>query len=146
MCTNKKLSKDLTRQIREENAKLREEFTSKLETEVRNDKLWKDTHIEIVSLNQNVEIVCEGLNDKLTGHITETDQQIDRVTQEINAKTRILATDLNQHIKQTDSDIQDVRQDVAQVREQVTKDLADETKVVSDGVANCNVILLQIGS
>jgi predicted secreted protein len=127
--TNKKLSEDLTWQIREENAKLREEFTSKLEAEVRKvendmDKLRKDTDIEIVSLNHYVEIVCEGLNDKLTGHITETDQRIDRVTKEIYAKSRILATDLTQHIKQTDSDIQVVRQDVAQVREQVTKDLA----------------------
>jgi hypothetical protein len=81
--TNKKLSEDLIRQIREENAKLREEFARKLEAEVRKfendmDKLRKDRDIEIVSLNQNVEIVREGLSEKLTGHITETDQRIDK--------------------------------------------------------------------
>jgi hypothetical protein len=36
-----------------------------------------------------------------TGHITETDQRIDKVTQEVNAKTRFFATDLTQNIKQT---------------------------------------------
>ena len=47
--TNTKLSEDLTRQIREDNAKLRKEFISNLETEVRKvennmDKLRKDRH------------------------------------------------------------------------------------------------------
>jgi uncharacterized protein YnzC (UPF0291/DUF896 family) len=38
---NKKFSEHLTRQIKEENAKLREEFTSKLEAEVRKvEKTW----------------------------------------------------------------------------------------------------------
>jgi predicted Holliday junction resolvase-like endonuclease len=116
--TNKKLSEDLTRQIREENAKLKEEFARKLEAEVRKfendmDKLRKDTGIEIVSLNQNVETVRAGVSEQLTGHFTETDQRIDRVTQEVNAKTTILATDLTQHITQTGSDIQALRQEVA---------------------------------
>jgi hypothetical protein len=52
-----------------------------------------------VSLSQNVEIVCEGSSQKVSGHITETGQQFDKITQEVNAKTKILATYLAQHIK-----------------------------------------------
>jgi uncharacterized membrane protein YukC len=61
-----------------------------------------------------------------------------KVTQEVNAKTRISATDLTQHITQTDSDIQALRQEVAQVKQQVAKGIGDEMKVISDAMANCN--------
>jgi hypothetical protein len=53
--------------------------------------------------------VCGKSGEKLTDHTAERDQRTDRVTQEINAKTSILATDLAHHIKKTENDIQAVK-------------------------------------
>lgn len=61
-CANKKLAEDLTEKFREENSKLREELSNKLGSEIMKvrqsmDQLRKDTEIEIVSINHNIESV-----------------------------------------------------------------------------------------
>jgi len=37
--------------------------------------------------------VCEKLADRLTGHILEMDRRIDRITDELKAKTKVLEID-----------------------------------------------------
>jgi len=54
------------------------------------DKLCSDTAIEILSVSNSMEGVCEKLDDWLTGHIEETDRRIDRITEELTAKTKVL--------------------------------------------------------
>jgi hypothetical protein len=76
-----------------ENEKLRAEFSSTLEGEVTKfqkdmDKLRSDTAIEILSVSNIMEGVCEKLDGRLTGHIEETDRLIDRVTGEQKLKQR----------------------------------------------------------
>jgi hypothetical protein len=70
----------LTKQFREENEKLRAEFSSTLEGKVTKlkkamDKLCSDTAIEILSVSNSMEDVCEKLDDWLTGHIQEMGQK-----------------------------------------------------------------------
>jgi hypothetical protein len=53
-------------------------LSSKLEGEVTKfqkgmDKLCSDTAIEILNVSNNMEVVCEKLVDRLTGHIEETE-------------------------------------------------------------------------
>ena len=53
-------------------------MSSKLEGEVTKfhkamDKLRSDTATEIISVSNSMEAVCEKLDDRLTGHIEETD-------------------------------------------------------------------------
>jgi hypothetical protein len=103
--SNKILSETLTKQFREENEKLRAELSSKLEGEVTKfqkamDELRSDTAIEILSVSNSMEGVCEKLDDRLTGHIEEPDRRIDRVT-ELKAKTKVLETDLRRHAENT---------------------------------------------
>jgi len=69
----------LTKEFREENEKLRAEFSSKLEGKVSKfqkamDKQCSDTAIEILSVSNSMEGVCEKLEDQLTGHIEEMGQ------------------------------------------------------------------------
>jgi len=53
--------------------------------------------------------VCEKVNDRLTGHVEETDRRIDRITEELQDKTKILELDLGRHVENTNSDIQSLR-------------------------------------
>jgi hypothetical protein len=85
---NKRLSETLTKQFREENEKFRAELSSKLEWEVTKfqkamDKLRSDTAIEILSVSNSTEGVCEKLDDRLTAHIEETDKRLDIITEYI---------------------------------------------------------------
>jgi hypothetical protein len=41
------------------------------------------------------------LDDRLTGHIEETDRRIDRITEELKAKTKVLEIDLGRHVENT---------------------------------------------
>ena len=129
--TNKRLSETLTKQFKEEIDKLRGELSCKLEADVTKvqgnmDKLRKDTAVEIVSVRQGMEGMCEKLENRLTGHIEETDQRINRITQELKVRTKGLAVDLSQQAENTDSEIQLVRQEWEQVKEQINKDVSDK--------------------
>jgi exonuclease VII large subunit len=103
---NKRLSETLTNQFREENEKLSAELSSKLEGELTKfqkdmDKLRSDTAIEILSVSKSMEGVCDKLDDRLTGHIEETDRRMNRVTEELKSKTKVLEIDLSRHVENT---------------------------------------------
>jgi len=103
---NRRLSENLTKQFREENEKLRAELSSRLEREVTKfqkslDKLLSDTAIEILSVGNSMDGVCEKLDDRLTGHIEETDKRMDRITEELKAKTKVMEIDLGRHVENT---------------------------------------------
>jgi len=95
------------------------------------DKLRSDTAIEILSVSNSMEGVCEKLDDRLTGHIEETDKRMDRITEELKAKTNVLEIDLGRHVENTDSDIQSLKQELIQTKQQINTD-------VSDKIAVCN--------
>ena len=135
-CNNNRLSETLTKQFREEIEKLRAELSSKLEGEVGKvqkamDKLRSDTAIEILSVSNSMEGACEKLDERLNGHIEETDRRMDRITEEVKAKRRVLEIDLHRHVENTDNDIQSIRQELIQAKQQFTAD-------VSDKISACN--------
>ena len=77
---------------------------SKLEGEVTKfqkamDKLRSDTAIEILSVSNSTEVVCEILDDRLTGHIEETDRCMDRITEEPKNKTNISDIYLSRNVQ-----------------------------------------------
>ena len=124
----------MTKQFREANEKLRPEFSSKLEGKVTKfqktmDKLCSDTAIEILSVSNSMEGVCEKLDDWLTGHIEEMDRCIERITEELKAKTKVLEIDLSRYVKNTDSDIQSLREQLIQVKQQINTDGSDKISV-----------------
>jgi hypothetical protein len=131
---NKRLSETLTKQFSMENEKLRAEFSIKLEGKVMKfqkdrDKLRSDTAIEILSVSNIMEGVCEKLDDRLTGHIEETDRCIDRVTEELKAKTKVLEIGLSRQVENTDSDIQSLRQELIKAKQQTNADVSDKISV-----------------
>ena len=71
------------------------------------------------------------MDDRLTGHIEETDRRMDRITEELKAKTNISELDLSTHVQDTSGDVQSLRQEIIQVKQQIT------TKV-SDKLSECN--------
>jgi hypothetical protein len=75
--------------------------------------------------------VCEKLDYRLTGHIEETDSHIDRITEELKAKTKVLEIQLSRHVENTDGNIQSLRQELIQVKQQINTD-------VSDKISECN--------
>jgi hypothetical protein len=133
----------LTKQFRDENAKLKEELSSKLKSEVLSlteaiNQLRKDADLEVNSLNHSVETLCEKMNDRVNGNMSVIQKQIGRVSQEINTRTRTLGADLAEHITQTSNDVVSVSQEVGQLRDQISSKVTDEIKTVSDKVAECS--------
>jgi len=136
---NKRFSETLTKQLREENEKLRAELSNKLEREVTKFQeaianLRSDTAIEILSVRTSMEDVCEKLDDPLTGHIEETDKRIDRITEELKAKTKVLEIDLGRHVENADSDIQSLKQELIQMKQQINTDVCDKIAVCNNQI------------
>jgi small-conductance mechanosensitive channel len=85
-----------------------------------------------------VDIVHNKLSENLTIHSIETDKSFVKLTQDVNAKTTVVAADLNHHIEQTATDMQTIRQELNLVRERVNKDVSKEMESISVKVADCN--------
>jgi ABC-type phosphate transport system auxiliary subunit len=79
------------------------------------NQLRKNTHLEVTGLSRSVETVREKLNDKVNDHMDVAQRQIERVSQELNTRTRDLAADLTEHIAQTNNDLVAVRQEMAEL-------------------------------
>ena len=101
----------MTKEFREENEKLRAELSSKVEGEITKfqkamDKVRSDSVIEIQSVSNSTGGVCEKLDNLLTGHIEETDRRINRISEELKAKRKVLEIYLDRHVENTGSDIE----------------------------------------
>jgi hypothetical protein len=93
------------------------------------DKLRSDTAIELLSVSNSMEGVCEKLDDWLTGHIEETDRHISRVSEEQSAKTKVLEINLTRNVENTGSDVQSLRQESLQAKQQTNADVSDQISV-----------------
>jgi len=146
---NKNLSDSLTKQFREEIDSLKKEFSSKLKSEILNvieamNQLRKDTDLEVTSLSHRMGTVREKLNDRMNDHMSMAQRQIERVSQEMNIRTRDLAADLTEHITQANTDVVAVRQEMAELGEQISSKVTEGGKTVSDNVIHCrNQILAE---
>ena len=67
--------------------------------------LRKGTDLEVTSLSHNVETAREKLHDRENEHMSVAQRQIERVSQEMNTRTRDLAVDLTEHISETNNDV-----------------------------------------
>jgi len=108
------------------------------------NQIRKDTDLEVTSLSDSVETVCEKLDDRMNEHMSVAQRHIESVSQEMNARTRDLAPDLTEHVTQTNNDVVAVRQEMAELGEQISSKVTDEVKTVLDNVIECrNQILTE---
>jgi hypothetical protein len=131
------------------NENLKKEISSKLKSEVLNltepmNQLRKDTDLEVIGLSRSVETVREKLNDKVDEHVGVARRQIERVSQEMNTRTRNLAADLTEHIAQTNNDVVAVRQEMVELGERISSKMTEGVKAVSENFIECrNQILAE---
>jgi phage host-nuclease inhibitor protein Gam len=136
---NKNLSDSLTKQFGQENESLKKEFTGKLKSGTLNlteamNQLRKDADLEVTSLSHSVETVREKLDDRKNEHMSVAQRQIERVSQEMNTRTRDLAADLTENIAQTNNDVAAIRQEMVELGEQINNKVTDGVTTVSDSV------------
>jgi hypothetical protein len=139
---NNNLSDKLTEQFREETASLKKEISDKLRSEVFNlteaiNQLRKDTDIEVISLIQSVDTVREQLSDSMYEKMGVAQKQIERISQELNKRTRDLATEMVENKRQKDEDVVAVRQEIAELGVRVGNEVTEGVKSVSENVAEC---------
>jgi hypothetical protein len=82
-------------------------------------QLHKDKDIKVVSVlvNYKVDSMCEEWGgDKLVEHIDGTDKRIDRISEELSARTKILATYLLSHNDPTDNDTEALRNQITEFK------------------------------
>lgn len=120
---NKRLSEELRNTLRKEGEIWRAELTNKLAGEVkilRDDisKLRADTATEILSVSNCIDNACESLEGKINGHIGKAEKRLDRVDEEIRAKTKVLEMGLKQQAEATDNELKSLRQELSQDQQQ----------------------------
>jgi len=107
-------------------------------------QLQKYTDLGVTNISHSKETVCEKLNDRVNEHMSVAQRQIERVSQEMNTRTRNLAADLTEHIVQTNNDVVAVRQEMAELGKQISNKVTDGVKTVLDNVLECrNQILTE---
>jgi hypothetical protein len=79
-------------------------------------KLRKDTESEIEVVRTLKEKECGRIDEKITNHIVESKRQMNRMSQEMKAKTHVLASDLTEHITHTE-------QEIAHIKGQITSEV-----------------------
>ena len=104
-------------------------LSSKFEREVTKfqkamDKQRSVTAILILSVSNSMEGLCEKLDNRITGHFEETDRRMNRITEELKSKTKVLETDLCRHVQDTDGGVQSLRQELIEVKQQITTDIS----------------------
>jgi hypothetical protein len=84
-------------------------------------QLRKDKEMKVVSVNYKVDGTYEewGRVGELVEHIKETDRRIERMSEELSAKTKNLANDPFSHVEPTDNDIEAVRNQVTEINVQM---------------------------
>ena len=139
---NQELSQNLTQYFRSENEKLKTELCSKLEAEVRTlnqliDEHKKDTEVELMKVRHTVDSEYSKVTERVKTHVTETRQQVDRVSQEVKTKTMTSLSDITEHRSQTETEINDIRQELSRAKQQLTNEWVAEIKQVTDNLADC---------
>jgi hypothetical protein len=61
-------------------------------------------------------------------------QNLDRITEELKAKTKVLEIDLGRHVENTDGDIELLRQELIQVKQQINTDVSDKISVCNSQI------------
>jgi hypothetical protein len=122
------LAASLTESFEAANAKLREEFSVKLQHEIQSVSyrvgiLRRDTKHEVGSLNRSVENLGEGLRRKMHAHITQTRKKFDRQGKEIVYSSKTMLATISEHKAQTDANIANLRLEIEQSRDQVDSKL-----------------------
>jgi hypothetical protein len=140
--SNKNLAESLTKQFREEHENLKKEFSNKLRSEISNltanmDKLSKNTEIEVLDISHRVDLTREQLSDKMEKEMGVTQEQLERVSQEITTKTRELASNLTEYVTQTEIDSGAIRKEIVESADRVNRRVTAEVKTVTDSIEDC---------
>ena len=146
---NKNLSESVIKQFRGEIESLKKELSSKHKSEILDlteamNQLHNNTDLEVTSPSRSVENVREKLDDRMNECMSVAQRQIERVSREMNTRTRDLAADLTEHITQTNNDVVAARQEMAELGEHFSSKVTDGVETVSDNFIECgNQILAE---
>jgi ferritin-like metal-binding protein YciE len=77
------------------------------------------------------------VTERVKTHVTETRQQVDRVSQEVKTKTMTLLSDITEHRNQTEAEINDIRQELSRAKQQLTNEWVAGINQVTDNLADC---------
>jgi len=67
---------------------------------------------DIQRTSQNHDSKCSHVAGKVNAHITATRRQADHISQDGNARTRILLSDITDYLGQTETDVNDTKQEL----------------------------------
>ena len=59
---------------------------------------------------------------------------MDRITEELKAKTQVLEIDLVRHVENADSDIQSLKEELIQMKQQINTDVCDKIAVCNNQI------------
>lgn len=91
-CLNAKLNSviaNVTSEMRKENDRMRQEFSTQLQTEVQSiakevEVGRKSTDMELTNRVRNFECVCDGMNESMNGYKSQSDASVKSLMLETN--------------------------------------------------------------
>jgi hypothetical protein len=136
---NEKLAASLTNQFRADNERIRQEISLELQTEIQNrtkeiELLRKDTEISLGKVNENINTVSAGMDERAAVHVRQTRKELERNIQEVDQRSKTLSKEINDHKVQVDATVESIRQELGETKEGVDKSvesISDEVRTVS---------------
>ena len=80
------------------------------------DLLRKDTEIKIVKINEYIDIVSAGMDERIAVLISETRKELERNTHEVNQRSKSLIGEINDHKIKVDTVVESIRQELGQTK------------------------------
>ena len=121
---NEKFAASLIERFESANAKLREEFNSKLQSGIqfvsdKVDSLRNDTESKITNLRTSVDKSCERMSERMNAHIVQTRKELEIQGIEALTSSQSVLASVNDHQNQTELAVNNLRQEVDQSKEYV---------------------------
>ena len=118
-----------TAKIEQENEKLCEKLTQKLNNEVQKLSsdictLRNDTAHKFQEVTRTIRGVSDALNERIGTHVVATRKMIDRISQEMNARSGHILDDMKEYRAETENSLKELRQDYSFFREQMKSEQA----------------------
>jgi adenosyl cobinamide kinase/adenosyl cobinamide phosphate guanylyltransferase len=92
--------------------------------------LLKDTEIKLVKINENIDNVSGGMDERIAVHVSETRKELQRNTREVNQRSKSLIGEINDHKIKVDTVVESIRQELGQINEGLHKTVESIEKEV----------------
>jgi hypothetical protein len=93
--------------------------------------LKKDTESKLVKINENIDTVSAGMDERIAVHVNQTRKELERNTQEVNQRSKTLIRKINDYKIEVDTAVEGIGQELGQTKEGLNRSVESIENEVS---------------